>query len=71
MKCAQHYGKLMFENALQLARARGMKYLWLEVLEQNAGGRRFYEKQGMRYIRDTIFSTPSQQSRLNIMGMPV
>jgi len=43
----------------------------MEVLEQNERACNFYNKQGMRYIKDIIFKTASQQNVLKIMGMPL
>ena len=52
-----------------MARSRAKDYLWLEVLEQNAGAYRFYQKQGMLCVKNVLFETASQQSILRIMGM--
>lgn len=65
------YGEAMFAHALDLARNRGEKWLWLEVLEQNEGARRFYKKRGMEDIKDIVFETASQQSVLKIMAMRI
>lgn len=65
------YGQIMFETCKQWARDSGTDFLWLEVLEQNERATRFYEKQGMRHIKSTVFKTASQQSVLNIMGISV
>lgn len=67
----KNYGKMMFEKFVVLAQSRGKKYLWLEVLEQNERAYRFYEKQGMLYIKDTVLKTDSQQSTLKVMGMTI
>ena len=67
----KNYGKLMFENSVMQAQHRGKKFLWLEVLEQNERAYLFYEKQGMQYIKDTVFETASQQTTLKIMGMSI
>ncbi|MDA5483094.1 GNAT family N-acetyltransferase [Yersinia intermedia] len=68
---SKRYGQLMFEKITELARGSGKDFLWLEVLEQNERACKFYNKQGMRYIKDTILKTASQQSILKIMGMPI
>jgi len=65
----KHYGQDMFNKIIDMARSRGKEYLWLEVLEQNAGAYRFYQKQGMLCIKNVLFETASQQSILRIMGM--
>jgi len=38
----KNYGQVMFNEITDMARNRGKDYLWLEVLEQNAGAYRFY-----------------------------
>ena len=65
----KHYGQDMFNKIIDMARSRGKDSLWLEVLEQNAGAYRFYQKQGMLCIKNVLFETASQQSILRIMGM--
>ncbi|KJN32752.1 GNAT family N-acetyltransferase [Enterobacter sichuanensis] len=65
----KNYGQVMFNNITDMARSRGKDYLWLEVLEQNAGAYRFYQKQGMLCLKNVLFETASQQSILRIMGM--
>lgn len=67
----KHYGKLMFEHAVRLARNNGKRSLWLEVLEQNEGAYRFYQRQGMLCVNEVVFETASQQSVLKIMRMPL
>ncbi|WP_234480265.1 N-acetyltransferase [Erwinia sp. S38] len=61
----------MFKKFIELAQSRGKKYLWLEVLEQNERAYRFYEKQGMVHIKDTVLRTASQESILKVMGMTI
>ncbi|WP_420300435.1 GNAT family N-acetyltransferase [Enterobacter sp. BNK-8] len=65
----KNYGQDMFNKIIDMARSRGKDYLWLEVLEQNGGAYRFYQKQGMLCIKNVLFETASQQSILRIMGM--
>ncbi|MCG5128177.1 GNAT family N-acetyltransferase [Enterobacter mori] len=67
----KNFGQVMFNNITDMARSRGKDYLWLEVLEQNAGAHRFYQKQGMICVKNVLFETVSQQSILRIMGMPL
>ena len=67
----KNYGQVMFNEIIDMARSKGKTYLWLEVLEQNAGAFRFYQKQGMLCLKDVVFATASQQSILRIMGMPL
>ena len=51
-------GRLLLEEAKLWARSRQLEYLELMVLENNAGGRNFYEREN--------FSTISQTMRLEI-----
>ncbi|KZQ33830.1 alanine acetyltransferase [Enterobacter genomosp. O] len=67
----KNYGQVMFSEIIDMARSKGKTYFWLEVLEQNAGAYRFYQKQGMLCLKDVVFETASQQSILRIMGMPL
>lgn len=66
---SQRYGQLMFERIKELARSNGKDFLWLEVLEQNERARKFYDKQGMQFIKAIVFETASQRSILKIMGI--
>ncbi|BDH44789.1 N-acetyltransferase [Salmonella enterica subsp. enterica serovar Choleraesuis] len=63
------YGSLLFNAARTLASERGECYLWLEVLEKNPRAHRFYLRAGMDYLTDTVWSTPSQRSKLHVLGM--
>ncbi|MEG4683779.1 GNAT family N-acetyltransferase [Enterobacter cloacae] len=65
----KNFGQVMFNSITNMARSRGKEHLWLEVLEQNAGAHRFYQKQGMLCIKNVLFETASQQSIIRIMGM--
>lgn len=68
---SQHYGQQIFSKVIDLARSHGKAYLWLEVLEQNERAYRFYEKQGMQFVKEVVFETASQRSVLKVMGMSV
>ncbi|WP_437891201.1 N-acetyltransferase family protein [Phytobacter sp. V91] len=65
------YGEQMINDVIHRARARGERFFWLEVLEANHQARRFYERQGLEHLQDTVFSTPSQQSTLHILGKSI
>lgn len=65
------YGQLLFATIKALARDNEAGCLWLEVLEQNERACHFYNKQGMKHIKNTLFTTASQQSVLRIMGIAV
>ncbi|HEK0449061.1 TPA: GNAT family N-acetyltransferase [Proteus mirabilis] len=68
-KTNQHYGELFFKKVIELARSNGEKFLWLEVLEQNERALKFYKRQGMQSISESVFETKSQQSIIKLMGM--
>lgn len=65
------YGEQIFNAVETQAKDAGESWLWLEVLAANTGARRFYERQGMRHIKDTIFHSATQQSTLHILGKPI
>jgi len=67
----KQHGKILFEAMVQQAREREQTFFWLTVLEQNPRARKFYEKQGMQFIKEAVFKTESQQSTLHIMGMAI
>ncbi|MBF6635955.1 GNAT family N-acetyltransferase [Rouxiella silvae] len=62
------YGRTIFDEISLLARAHGQTFLWLQVLQQNTGARRFYESLGMKHVKDEIFSSATQQSIVHVMG---
>jgi GNAT superfamily N-acetyltransferase len=62
------YGEGVIQEVIRRAREHGERFLWLEVLDANPQARRFYERQGFEHLRDTVFSTASQQSTLHILG---
>lgn len=62
------YGEQFWQAILREARAENERWLWLEVLEANAGARRFYDARGMKMLTQTIFSSATQQSVLFVMG---
>ncbi|XFU45873.1 GNAT family N-acetyltransferase [Klebsiella pneumoniae] len=65
------YGEHIFHAVETRAKTAGESWLWLEVLAANPAARRFYERQGMRHIRDTTFHSASQQSTLHILAKPI
>lgn len=65
------FGQLLFTEVLTRAKASGSRYFCLEVLQGNERARRFYEAQGMRHLRDDVFSTPDQTSVLHVYGMAI
>lgn len=68
---SQQYGQQMFSRVIDLVRSNTKDFLWLEVLEQNERAYRFYEKQGMKFIKDVVFETASQRSVLKVMEMRI
>ncbi|AJZ88315.1 alanine acetyltransferase [Klebsiella michiganensis] len=67
----KNYGRLIFDEMLQLAQKRDQNYFWLEVLEGNLGARRFYEAQGMRHLTSETFSSATQTSTIHILGKSI
>ncbi|HDV8960167.1 TPA: GNAT family N-acetyltransferase, partial [Escherichia coli] len=70
-KTGHRYGEHIFHAVETRAKTAGESWLWLEVLAANPAARRFYERQGMRHIRDTTFHSASQQSTLHILAKPI
>lgn len=48
-------GQLLYEKALELAKAKHMRYVWLGVWEHNSRAIRFYEKNGFVQFDQHIF----------------
>ncbi len=48
-------GQMLFEKSLEIARAAGVKYIWLGVWEHNPKAIRFYEKNGMHIFDQHTF----------------
>lgn len=65
------YGEIVIQDVIHRAREHGERFLWLEVLDANPQARRFYERQGLKHLHDTVFSTASQQSTMHIMGKAI
>lgn len=63
----KQYGEQLFTEVIRQARAQNEKRLWLDVLADNPRARRFYEQQGMTFVKDMTFTTASQTSTLHIM----
>lgn len=64
----KHYGQDMFHKIIDMARSRGKDSLWLEVLEQNAGAYRFYQKQGMLCIKNVLLKQPHSRAYSELWG---
>ncbi|WP_145513937.1 GNAT family N-acetyltransferase [Yersinia massiliensis] len=62
------YGETLFAEIVSMAQRRGETFLWLEVLDGNPQAYRFYIRQGLVHIEDTIFSIATQLNTLHIMG---
>lgn len=65
------YGEQLFHAVETRAKAVGERWLWLEVLAENTGARRFYERQGMLHVKDVAFHSATQQSTLHILAKPI
>lgn len=62
------YGETLLAEIVRMAQYRGETFFWLEVLDANPRAYRFYTRQGLTHIKDTTFSTSTQQSTLHILG---
>ncbi|MTH47959.1 GNAT family N-acetyltransferase [Intestinirhabdus alba] len=67
----RRYGEQLFYAVETRAKEAGEGWLWLEVLAANTSARRFYERLGMEHVKDALFSTATQQSRLHILAKPL
>jgi len=65
----KNYGQLIFNEVAEMAKERGSDFLWLEVLKKNTLARRFYERQGMTFIRDNFCNTATQNVTVHVLGM--
>ena len=65
----KNYGQLIFGEVAEMAKERGSNFLWLEVLKENTRARRFYERQGMTFIRDNFYKTATQNVTVHVLGM--
>lgn len=70
-KTGTGYGQQLFADIVRRAQNHGATFFWLEVLDANPQAYRFYSRQGLTHIKDILFSTPSQQSTLHILGKPI
>lgn len=70
-KTGKGYGDQMIAEIERRAKSRGETFFWLEVLDANPQAYRFYLRQGFTHLKDTVFSTPSQQSLLHILGKSI
>ena len=65
------YGEQIFSAVEARAQAAGDDWLWLEVLASKPGARRFYERSGMQYVKDSVFRSATQTSTLHILAKPI
>ncbi len=65
------YGETLFRAVIEEVKERGETFLWLEVLKNNPRARKFYESLGMRHIKDVLFTSATQSSKVHILGMGV
>ncbi|WP_236252853.1 GNAT family N-acetyltransferase [Echinicola sp. 20G] len=48
-------GQILYNKAIELAKAKGVDYVWLGVWEQNPRAIRFYEKNGFKAFDKHVF----------------
>ncbi|MCF3107794.1 GNAT family N-acetyltransferase [Niabella sp. CC-SYL272] len=54
-------GQLLYDKALQVAKDKGLEYLWLGVWEENRRAIRFYEKNGFVAFDKHIFRLGNEE----------
>ncbi|MBO9595699.1 MAG: GNAT family N-acetyltransferase [Niabella sp.] len=54
-------GQLLYDKALQVARDKGLEYLWLGVWEENQKAIRFYKKNGFAAFDKHIFKLGDEE----------
>ena len=64
-------GKMLIDKALETARQRGRRFVWLGVWEKNANAIAFYEKMGFRTIGTHDFFMGSERQTDLIMRREV
>lgn len=64
----KNYGEQIFSEVSGQAKASEETHLWLEVLADNPRARRFYQRLGMKHIKDITFTTATQTNTLNILA---
>ncbi|KEA54382.1 hypothetical protein DT73_01700 [Mangrovibacter sp. MFB070] len=65
----QGLGQAFFGEIITQAMAHGETSLWLEVLAENHGARRFYMRQGMHVMKKLVFQSATQTSDILLMAM--
>ncbi|MDE9620458.1 GNAT family N-acetyltransferase [Citrobacter portucalensis] len=63
----KQYGEQLFAEVVRQAKAQNEPRLWLDVLAENPHARKFYEQQGMIFVKEISFTTDSQTSVLYVM----
>lgn len=54
-------GQLLFDKAIEIAKAQSLKYIWLGVWEKNERAIQFYEKNGLVKFSTHIFKLGSDE----------
>jgi ribosomal protein S18 acetylase RimI-like enzyme len=57
----KNVGQLLFDKALEIAKAKNMDYLWLGVWEKNPRAIRFYEKNGFVQFGKHVFKVGADE----------
>jgi len=65
--CGQGFGQMIMDG-VQARAARRTEWIWLDVVEQNFGARRFYQRNGFRLIGRMPMQTDMREVRLLVMG---
>ena len=63
----QGHGRALLDAAVDHARQRGDRLLWLDVLKSNAGARAFYERHGFKGVGEIPFATDLREIGMSVM----
>ena len=64
-------GQKLYEKAMEIAKRRGVDYVWLGVWEKNPRAIRFYEKNGFREFDRHIFKLGNDSQTDIMMKLPM
>ncbi len=67
----KNIGQFLFDKAVQLAKEKGLDYLWLGVWENNPGAIKFYERNGMVKFAEHPFMLGNDQQTDHLMRMNI
>ncbi|MBM7868650.1 ribosomal protein S18 acetylase RimI-like enzyme [Clostridium pascui] len=65
----KHIGKLLIQNAIEIAKSNNLNYIWLGVWESNINAIKFYEKQVFKKFDTHIFKLGEDEQTDNLMKL--